>query len=88
MRRKRQHPQHCRNAFANIAAGLAHRAAPHGAGTGKVVINLAAHDRCFTDDRIGQVRCLGSGRVHHHRQRGLERMGQVDDGGDQGQTLR
>ena len=47
------------------------------ARAGEVVINLAAHHCCLTDYGFRQVGRMRRRRVHHHGQRGFERVGQI-----------
>ena len=42
-----------------------------------MMVDLAAHGRCLAAHRIGQIGRLRGGGVGDHRQRGLERMGEV-----------
>ena len=69
--------EHRLNALAHAGARLADRAAADRASPGEMVIDLAAHHCCLADHGIGQIRRLGRRGVHHHGQRGLQRMGQV-----------
>ena len=73
----RDGPEHRLHALCHRSAAQANCPAADSPRTRQMVINLPPHDRCFADYRVRQVRGLGRGRVHHHGQRGLQRMGQI-----------